>query len=768
MCLRLPLAAFSLRFHVWRKPTKGAADFQPWSGSYWPMREAQLIRGPLTKYDAITGRNAVAEETRINPPDADLPVWMGYCHAWAAASLLEAEPRRPTQAVGRTGRAVPLSVGDQKGMLTACHTEDEAHHYGVRFDDEPGDDPQDIYPDMLWQVLQNYVASQGVPIIIDTDAGTDIWNYPVFRYRVDYHPADNQGRYRAKMWLWAADDNVPLDYVGTKEAGLTYTFEFRMLRGAVVAGSARWTGESRTNHPDFAWYPYRQKSENPEIDQATVHRILGRHVLGGRNRESADSVVRPATSNARRPAERVSRSSQPRGSGDRGPTIHSDFRVDLAVDRASRTFAEGETIQVNVRSGESGYLYLFYQDASGNVACLFPNHMQQDHYVQAGQHVRVPHPEAEFHLRVRAPFGDEQLAAIVVSRPFETLAASRLSQADVTPIDNDRYKAVFVEAKESRVRSRPNRLDRLSATRRQRPFRAGFSRLQLTTRKNLGDLAPVSSGRRLGVFVGIGEYRDPGIRSLVTPRLDATEFSKSLRSAHALDEIITLVDAQATLENLRRVFCEELLRRTRPGDTVLLYWSGHGGRWPTARDNEGDGFSEYLIPHDGRRASSSAGADTNLPGRMLPDRMLTDRMLGRWLDGLRDRQFIVILDACHSGGQADETVKSVGQATNAGSFGEGFAHRLLPRVKNITAAHSAVLASSTAAQVSYERRAGDLSVMTHFLIDKVESSQGPLAMQVAASYVRRVVPQFVRQEFPGSTQTPVFVSRSAHPLYLKP
>ena len=738
---------------------EGAADFKPWSGSYWPMREAQLIRGPLTKYDAITGRNAVAEETRINPPDADLPLWMGYCHAWAAASLLEAEPRHPTRAFDRSGKAVPLSVGDQKGMLTACHTEDEAHHYGIRFDGEPDDDPQDIYPDVLWQVLQTYVASQGVPIIIDTDPGTDVWNYPVFRYRVDYQPADERGRYRAKMWLWAADDNVPLDYVGTKEAGLKYTFEFRMLRGAVVAGSGRWTGESRTDHPDFAWYPFRQVSENSQIDRATVHRILGR-----RARASSDSGRRPTRLTATRPERRVSGGSQPHTSGDRwplaapiepAPSMRSDFHVSLAVDRASRTYIEGETIHAHVRSAESGYLYLFYQDARGRVACLFPNQMQPDHYVQAGQHVRIPHPAARFRLRVGAPFGDEQLVAIVAPRPLEALARSGLSQADMTPIDNERYKAVFVEAKDPGVHPHP---DRLGPTRRQAPFRASFSRLRLKTRKNQGGVASVSPGRRLGVFVGIGEYRNPGIRPLVTPRHDAAEFSKSLRIAHALDEVVTLLDGEATLERLRRVFCEELLQATRPGDTVLLYWSGHGGRWPTSRDDEADGFSEYLIPHDGRR--SSRGVDTNT--------MLTDRMLGRWLDGLRDRQFIVILDACHSGGQADEFVKSMSREAHAGSFGEGFARRLQPRVKNITASQTAVLASSTAAQVSYERRAGDLSVMTHFLIDKVESSLGPLSMRDAASYVRRLVPQFVGQEFPGSTQTPVFVSRAARPLYLKP
>ncbi len=254
---------------------EGSVRRVPWSGTYWPIRYGQLISGPLSKYDRITGHRAAAWEQQENPPSMEVPEWFGYCHAWSASSILDREPTQLRLARTTDGAQVSLGIGDQKGMLTACHTDDVAQHYGVRFQGEPGDDPNDIYPDELWRVLKLYIQQQGVPLIVDIEGGPQVWNHPVYAYRVDYRREGAGNRYFAEMTLWMADDAVPADILGIQVSKQTYYFTFQMQGGAPLMGSANWVEPSRSDHPDFAWYPYIVRAENPEIRYEEVKRLVG-------------------------------------------------------------------------------------------------------------------------------------------------------------------------------------------------------------------------------------------------------------------------------------------------------------------------------------------------------------------------------------------------------------------------------------------------------------------------------------------------------------
>ena len=80
---------------------------------------------------------------------------------------------------------------------------------------------------------------------------------------------------------------------------------------------------------------------------------------------------------------------------------------------------------------------------------------------------------------------------------------------------------------------------------------------------------------------------------------------------------------------------------------------------------------------------------------------------------------------------------------------------------------TAVLASSQAAQVSFERRERDLSIMTFCLVELLRSSNGPVSLQDAYRMLQQSVPAYVERAFPGSTQTPILVDYTTPPLYLR-
>jgi hypothetical protein len=251
---------------------EGQARFTPWSGYWWKARDGGIL-SPLRKYDLMTGKRSADWERQDKDPRV-APPWEGYCHAWSAASVMEREPRAPRTVSGPTGRSITLSVADQKAWLTICHAQDEATPYGTRYNGS-GDDPQDIYPDLLWRCLRLYVKQRGVPLIVDTDPGKQIWNYPVFRYRVTHRPHSTPGVRLGTMEIWMADDQVPPNFIGTKVKKKTYQFTFRMKGKALVMGSGRWYGASRQDHPDFAWYPTMVKPKNPHINPTLVRRMLG-------------------------------------------------------------------------------------------------------------------------------------------------------------------------------------------------------------------------------------------------------------------------------------------------------------------------------------------------------------------------------------------------------------------------------------------------------------------------------------------------------------
>src|SRR5215467_9586847 len=145
------LAVLLLPAGVWSQVEEGRAHFVPWSGYWWKTKEGKMLR-PLGKYDQLTGKKARSWESRNKDRSSAAP-WAGYCHAWSAASLLEREPRASRWVSGSAGRAF-LSVGDQKALLTILHDGDDATLIGKRYNG-PGDDMQDIYPDVLWNALRD-------------------------------------------------------------------------------------------------------------------------------------------------------------------------------------------------------------------------------------------------------------------------------------------------------------------------------------------------------------------------------------------------------------------------------------------------------------------------------------------------------------------------------------------------------------------------------------------------------------------------------------
>ena len=423
-------------------------------------------------------------------------------------------------------------------------------------------------------------------------------------------------------------------------------------------------------------------------------------------------------------------------SNDRSP-----FFVRVDVDRPDRLYEEGEEVLVTVESQREGHLYLIYCAANGRVHCLFPNQYQSDTRIPARKRIVVPSPDAEFALRVRAPYGKETLTAVVSLRelPFDEYGVPTLTGANATPLPVAIVKDIAVEMKK-------------------KPATFASHRVEVTTVEKRKGEPPEPKPRRIALIVGIRTYGTNAIRELTVADKDALKVQETLNQYGRMDEVILLVNEQATRESIERAICQTLAEKTRPGDEVFIYWSGHGGRCGDTGGDEDDGYDEYLTPYGCNLDSLQA----------IQQSVITDDVLGHWIQNLDGRRVAIVLDTCYAGG-FHEGEKSIAPPEPTPDTPFDFLEGELALTKDIGQEGVVVLCCSLARQKGYERKEGDLSTMTFYLVDLLESGIPPISVTDAYHGVKGQVEDYVRKHF-GREQTPELFGAEflSAPIYLRP
>ncbi|MCK7593027.1 caspase family protein [Pseudomarimonas salicorniae] len=141
---------------------------------------------------------------------------------------------------------------------------------------------------------------------------------------------------------------------------------------------------------------------------------------------------------------------------------------------------------------------------------------------------------------------------------------------------------------------------------------------------------------RRALLIGVGNYADDGISDLNGPSNDVAIMASLFgNETFGFTDIVRLVDEEATRAGILAAL-DALAERSREGDVVAVYYSGHGS---VVRDQDGDetdGLDETLVPHD---ASLDGAGD------------IRDDELGQRLAAISARTPLLtfISDSCHSG-----------------------------------------------------------------------------------------------------------------------
>ena len=423
----------------------------------------------------------------------------------------------------------------------------------------------------------------------------------------------------------------------------------------------------------------------------------------------------------------------------------ANFMLRVDVDKPDRVYRVGETISVNVKAERDCYLYVLHYSAGEQVSCLFPNKYQTDNHVGKGQQVTVPDPQAEFVFRIGEPCGKDVLQVIATRKPAKLLKnvkATKTFGASVSPED---LKEMVTQLRKGKAHDWAE------------------ARIEITTvaAASPQDVQKPRQEQRLAVCVGVSQYQNSLIPPLRASHQDAQRMAELLKKQCGMEDVTLLTDAQATRAAIQQAIFKDLVARSKPGDTVFLYFSCHGGRAAHVGDDQQGGFDEYLVPFDGEMGKAET--------------MILDKLFARWLRELDGRKIGIILDNCYSGGCTKDVplrpgAKGLGPALD-GVGPADFFGKIISRAKDVGQGNTVLLAACEANQLAWEMPdPSQGSVLTcHLLKFLGDATMGNkrITLSDAHQAVGKPVKEFVQKTFQAQ-QTPVLLDYAGDGIVLKP
>jgi hypothetical protein len=212
--------------------------------------------------------------------------------------------------------------------------------------------------------------------------------------------------------------------------------------------------------------------------------------------------------------------------------------------------------------------------------------------------------------------------------------------------------------------------------------------------KQLESEPTFGTSNRWAVLVGINEYEDHNnYGQLQVCTKDVKALQEQLVIGGFDSSHIRLLTDKATAPPTREnilVALKSIADATEPDDLLLFYYSGHGDE---------DSGESYLVARNSRRL-------------VLPDSAVPISRVKEIVEQAPARGKIIILDACHSG--ADIGGKGPKRMSTE------FIRRVFEEAEGL-----AILASCKQGQLSYEWRAQERSVFTHFLLEALAGKSDP-------------------------------------------
>ncbi len=286
-----------------------------------------------------------------------------------------------------------------------------------------------------------------------------------------------------------------------------------------------------------------------------------------------------------------------------------------------------------------------------------------------------------------------------------------------------------------------------------------FSRAKVLKPVVKGDAPPGPVKNRYALVVGIGEFKaeSQGIPRLQFAVHDATSYYNFLidpkRGGFPRENVVFLSNRNATKNNIADAL-ERIKNKAEPDDLVTIYMSSHG----TPPEKFGGVF---IVTYDTEVK----------PREKVWHTSITENMLKDFIETVRARRLVMILDACYSNGAYRKVPgflppggKSLGASDNEGyGISKEYGRRLIgakdivldePKVKPQAKAKSTVesqdgwgtvlIGASGPGEQSWESDQLNNSIFTYYFLDGLNRYNG--SVQNAFYHAQPLVPRRVKQE----------------------
>jgi hypothetical protein len=484
-------------------------------------------------------------------------------------------------------------------------------------------------------------------------------------------------------------------------------------------------------------------------------------------------------------------------------------------------YNEGDTLKLNIRCEEDAFLYVLYQQADGKTYQIFPNSGHPDNQIKGMQDVHLPDVDDAFRWVITPPLGHEVVKVIASKKPVDALSLPGLKEQRFNPVTGDQIGAAAKQlAKE------PENL----WTENDIPIQ--------TVPK--GVPTEPDEHKRFGVFFGVAKYEFNDVKvarygekadmNLRLSENDAEDTSRVFRQFCGLADSHTYCRSdEVTKERMRAEITEWLPSVSQPGDTVFIYFSGHGAQIVDDDGDDKDQTDELLITYNAldvpalnalleqrkqgqlvpqwesllngldpevhsvyQQAFAAAGGDANqdeasekaskqVQAFLLRRTAVSDDEMGHWLQKLDGRHVVVMADACHSGGMAATGLggtkgleASVRRRRPAGFT---FLKKSLIRLKDLNQPSLTLLAAATEPTSTLESSGDRNSWFTTYVLERLNGSPGPVDTQQVFEHTKdQIARRFVRTNArrlavgnpPLETFEPMLTTTEPTPVVLKP
>ncbi len=390
------------------------------------------------------------------------------------------------------------------------------------------------------------------------------------------------------------------------------------------------------------------------------------------------------------------------------------FLMNVAVNRTDARYSHGERLAVRFKAEVDCRVYLLYHQADGNTVLIFPNKAQPDNAVQAKVEVSIPKAGDEFRFRIAAPYGQEALQVIAAKQPIELL--------DKLDASAGRAVSVPKATQEELAKAIKASADQFAE-----------HRVVIHTQQGGGPLPEPRPALRAGLFIGVNKLaatkhgdEAPQARGSAEMMHKAMTTLGGVAAEHAR----ILTDKEATTAAFEEAVTKWLPSITQPGDTVFLFYCGHGGPEPTKDPAELDGLDEVLTTYD---------------------KFVVDDQLGRWLQELPGRQIVLIMETCHGGGLVDAR-------SMAGSIRD-----VTRRVDDISQLNTVVVCACLPDETSAFSTKLPASFMAIFFEEAMRTLPQPVSVRSAFNHY-----QLKLRETLGARQEPSLTDNILIPVMLVP